>query len=448
MLTSRLSEVAHYCHGLLAGDDQVFAGVSTDSRDIPSGSLFVALRGPRHDAHDYLSVAAERGAAGAVVTRKMDAPLPTISVADTFGALTGLGAMARARHRGTVVGITGSNGKTTVKELTAAILGESGPTLATRGNLNNEIGVPLTLCRLGPLHAHAVIEMGAGGPGDIAPLAALVRPGVSILTCCAPAHLERFGSLDAVAETKGAIYAALPEDGTAVLPVFDRYADYWRGVIGDRRTIGFGLSAEAEVRAESIVLDESGCDFMLVTPMGSTAVRLHILGQHNVLNALAAAAAAIAVGCTPAQITAGLASVRPVNGRLQPLSTPAGRHLIHDAYNANPGSLAAAVNALAAISGRCHVVLGDMAELGVDAAAMHREAGVLLRAAGIEHLYGIGPLSRLACEAFGQGASWFEDLEALATAVLKQSPIDVRLLIKGSRAQGLERLVDRLMQEG
>lgn len=446
MLSGTLIDVATACSGRILSGEGQFRGVSTDTRNLEPGSLFVALKGPRFDAHDYLDAAGECGAAAAVVNRPVASRLPLVQVADTLDALAELGALARRGFQGEVVGVTGSNGKTTVKEMLAAILNEQGPCLATHGNLNNHIGVPLTLCRLDAQHQYAVIEMGAGGPREIAPLAQLARPKVAIITCCAPAHLEGFGSVEEVANTKAEIYDALPDDGTAVLPAFDAFADYWRKRIGTRACIRFGKDNSADVFATDVQTDLGGSYFKLWLPSGSAQVQLGLLGSHNILNALAAAAAAHCLGLSAELIAQGLRVMRPVPGRMQLLRSPQGFNIVHDAYNANPGSLTAAVQALGGGSHPCWVVLGDMAELGAEAEALHRQAGRDLKAAGVERLFGIGPLSQFTCETFGLGAAWFNSLDELSATLRDLATTDVVILIKGSRSQHLERLVSDLMQ--
>jgi UDP-N-acetylmuramoyl-tripeptide--D-alanyl-D-alanine ligase len=449
VLSGLLTEVAQACGGRLLGADAAFAGVSADTRRLARGNLFVALTGPRFDGNDLLGEAAAAGAAGAVTLRAGSPHLPVVQVADTLAGLHDLARLARERFPGRVVGITGSNGKTTVKELTAACLARRGSTLATEGNLNNAIGVPLTLCRLDASHRHAVIEMGAGGLGEIAPLAALARPHVAVVTCCAPAHLEGFGSIEGVARTKGEIFAALPADGVAVVNGEDAWAGYWRGIIGARPMLSFGLDAHFDVHCRGLRLHATGADFELVLPDGRAPVRLALLGRHNVLNALAAAAAAHALGLTAAECAAGLARARPVAGRLQRLTRRDGGVLIDDSYNANPASLESAARTACAGDAKVWVVLGDMAELGPEAEALHLEAGKLLSRLGVERLFGIGPLAGHACDGFGVNASRHASLDELHARLADELRPATLLLVKGSRSAGLERLVRRMaMTEG
>lgn len=444
MLNGRLHEVARVCGGQLHGADNPFNGVCSDTRSLSPGNLFVALSGPRFDGNAFLAAAAEAGAAGAVALRGDSSRLPVVQVADTLTALHDLARYARSRYPGRVVGITGSNGKTTVKELVSACLLERGATLATQGNLNNHIGVPLTLCRLDPAYPFAVIEMGASGLCEIAPLADMAHPHVAVVTCCAPAHLEGFGSLEGVARTKGELFASLAGDGIAVLNGEDAWADYWRGVIGARRTLCFGIDARFDVHALDVTLCNTGSRFDLVLPDSRASVRLALLGRHNVMNALAAAAAACALGLDASTCAAGLGRARPVRGRLQRLERADGGTLIDDTYNANPASLESAARAACASAGKVWVVLGDMAELGDAADRLHTEAGATLRTLGVQRLFGIGALASHACRGFGSGASRHDTLEDLHANLVDSLSPDILLLIKGSRSAGLERLVQRM----
>jgi UDP-N-acetylmuramoyl-tripeptide--D-alanyl-D-alanine ligase len=438
--------VAAATGGRLAGQDALVEGNGTDSRSIDPGALFVALVGERADGHDFIAAARARGAGGALVARPHGEDLPTVQVADTRRALGALTASWRARFDLGLVGVTGSNGKTTVKEMTASILRQAGPTLATEGNLNNDIGVPLTLARLAAEHRFAVVEMGANHPGEIAGLCALARPAVGVITQCAPAHLEGFGSVEGVARAKGEIVQGLAADGTAVLNADDRFVGLWRELAGQRRVIAFGLEHPAEVWAEWLP-DGDGSRVELATPAGRTALRLALPGRHNVMNALAAAAAALALGVDLSAVVRGLAAVRSVKGRLQVRSSGTLR-VIDDTYNANPGSVAAALEVLGGYPGRRWLVLGDMLELGAAAEAYHRQAGARARDSGVERLYAVGPLAALAVEGFGSGARHFPDHAALIEALVRDASASATVLVKGSRSMGMERVVRALMGEG
>ena len=428
--------------GELRGEDAEFHGVSIDTRSLEPGNLFVALVGPNFDGADYLDKAAAAGAVGAVVNRFVDVDLPQIVVADTRLALGHLGATWRDRQDVTLVGITGSNGKTTLKEMTRSILERVGPTLATAGNLNNDIGMPLMLTRLDVTHRYAVIEMGANHAGEIAYLTALAKPHVVALANAGPAHLEGFGSIEGVARAKGEILTGKPRPRAAVLNADDDYFEYWQGLTSDIRVLSFGTSAAADVAARNIELGAGGSRFDLAIPdHDPVPVSLSLSGEHNVRNACAAAAICTALGIESDTIAEGLGAVSPVDGRLAELEGQGGATLIDDSYNANPGSVAAAAGILAALGGKTIFVLGDMGELGSDAEAMHRATGVAIRDAGVDRLLATGPLSRAAVEGFGEGAEWFDSIEALVERATTLLDTDVRVLVKGSRSAGMERAV-------
>ncbi|HET7267706.1 MAG TPA: UDP-N-acetylmuramoyl-tripeptide--D-alanyl-D-alanine ligase [Oleiagrimonas sp.] len=449
MLNFMLSEVSLWTRGSVSGADVAVAGVATDSRTLRGGELFVALAGEHHDGHDHVAAAAAAGAAAALVARKIDVDLPQVLVADTLAALGDLASAVRARRHADVVGITGSNGKTTVKTLTAAILSRHGRTHATQGNYNNEIGLPLTLLAMPEDSQYAVIEMGAGKPGDIAYLAAIARPDVSLVNTIGPAHLERMGSLEGIAETKGAIYEALPGDGVAIINADDDFADFFTGLAGSRRRVSFGLGTrKADVRADIQAMDAAGSRFTLITPRGKTDVSLPLPGRHNVSNALAAAAIAHALDVPLATMAEGLAHAGHVAGRLDARRMPGGWTLIDDSYNANPASAAAAIETLMLTSGEHWLVLGDMAELGPEARQLHADLGVLARERGVEHLFTTGTLARAAAEAFGDTACHFEDHETLAAALRAALHADVTCLVKGSRSSAMDRVVMALTKEG
>ncbi|MBJ7576040.1 UDP-N-acetylmuramoyl-tripeptide--D-alanyl-D-alanine ligase [Luteimonas sp. MC1828] len=449
-----LSRIAQACNGRLEGDDIVVDAVVTDSRGLHAGSgaaLFVAIAGDTFDGHDHVAAAAAAGARAALVSRLVDAPLPQVVVADTVAALGSLAAALQAQRSTLVVAITGSNGKTSVKQLLLPILSRCGRTYCNPGNRNNEIGLPLAVIDAPDDAEFAIYEMGAGQPGDIAYLTAIARPRVAVVNNVAPAHLERMGSLLGVADTKAAIYDALPDDGTAVLNADDAFEPYFAERAHGRRLLRFGFDARADVRARDVVLGEDGTTFVLVAREGEIAVTLPLPGRHNVANALAAAALALACGAGLDAIAAGLASVEPVAGRLVRHRLAAGAWLVDDSYNANPGSLAAAIDILAAAPGEGWLVLGDMRELGADAVALHEAAGRRARDAGVARLYALGALSAVAAEAFGPGgevhASHAELADALAAALAAAAPAaDVpTILVKGSRGSAMDRVVAALL---
>jgi len=444
MMRMQLSQAAAVLGGEQHGDDVVLCGVSTDTRTVGPGELFVALRGPNFDAHDFLDAARARGAAAALVER-MPAPLPAIKVADARVALGRLAAHWRARHRVDTVAVTGSNGKTTVKEMIAAILARDAPVLATRGNLNNDIGVPLTLACLDDGHRRLVVEMGANHAGEIAALAAMASPRIGVITLVAPAHLEGFGSIEGVARAKGELISALPADGVAVVNADGGYQELWRELAAGRRLLRFGFHADADVRVQHEATHE-GSRITLHMPAGTLAARLRLAGRHNAVNAAAAAAAALAAGVPAQCIQAGLEAVRPVHGRLEILAAHGEVRVIDDTYNANPVSLRAALEVLARFPPPRWLVLGDMGELGADAEAFHRDAGRIARELGVECLLATGTLARLAAQSFGAGARHFESRALLARALIDELAGGSTVLVKGSRTMAMERVVAALLQ--
>ena len=446
MIRMRLGEAAAALGLRTVGGDVAFHGIGTDSRTVSPGALFVAVRGPTFDGHDFIGDAARRGAAAALVERVPSASIPFISVRDSVRALGELAAVWRNRFPDLLlVGITGSNGKTTVKEMVAAIFRTLGPVSATRGNLNNEIGVPLTLCDLGAEHRAAVIELGANHSGEIATLTTFARPFVGIVTQCAPAHLEGFGSIEGVARAKGELFEHLAEDATAVINADDPYAGLWREMAGHRRRISFGVGADADVRVRAV--PGAGCSRVsLRTPSGDMEVDLSLPGAHNALNASAAAAAAISAGVGLDAIRDGLATVRPVKGRLEFKRGPRGAKIIDDTYNANPASLQAGLGVLGAKPSPRWLVLGDMAELGPEGAVLHAGAGRSARRHGVERLLALGELAAEAALAFGDGATHFQDCAALVERLRDELPDGATVLVKGSRSMTMERVVEAIAE--
>ena len=443
MMSLGLRETAELLQGRMLGRDAHFFGVSTDTRTLVQGNLFIAMEGPRFDGHRFLGQAAERGAAGALVARPATR-LPAVQVEDPRRAFGRLAAHWRARFRLPLVAVTGSNGKTTVKEMVAAVLGAGrGPVLATAGNLNNDIGVPLTLSRLDAGHRAAVIEMGANHPGEIAALAAMACPDIGVITNAAPAHLAGFGTLAGVARAKGELLQGLAPGGTAILNADDSQYGLWRRMAGDRRVLSFGFGA-ADVRGDWVAAGTGG-RLEVTTPVGDLALALQLPGRHNAANALAALAVAVALEIPLAAAAAALAGVRPHPGRLAPCRRRDGGLLLDDSYNANPASLAAALDSLAGLPGPTWLVLGDMAELGPDAPALHAEMGRRAAAAGVQRLYALGPLAAEAAASFGSGGTGFGDVAALLQALQRDLDPAVNLLVKGSRAARMERVAQALL---
>jgi len=453
-----LSLLAHWANGELRGEDILVDTMTNDTRSLMPGSLYVAIRGERFDGHDFAYDAAMRSANALLVDHAVEVDLPQIVVADTQVALGRIAASLQLDRGSKVVAITGSNGKTSVKILTQAILQRAGNSYFNPGNRNNEIGLPLAVIDAPDDADFAIYEMGAGKPGDIAYLTDIVTPDVALVNNVASAHLERMGSLLGVAETKGAIYSALPADGVAVINADDAFAEYFAGLAAGKRILRFGLDASADVTACDITaLDGStsaeGSRFVLVTPQGDATVDLSLPGRHNVLNALAAAALALACGVAPTTIAEGLAGSKPVPGRQVARTLPNGAVLIDDSYNANPASLVAAIDTLAAAGGETWLVLGDMRELGAEGEALHADVGRKAKSAGIRRLYTLGPLSAAAALAFGEGARSFESHAALTDALrvdLQQfaQPQTVRCLVKGSRGSAMDRIVAALLSTG
>ncbi|NLW95459.1 UDP-N-acetylmuramoyl-tripeptide--D-alanyl-D-alanine ligase [Luteimonas wenzhouensis] len=450
-----LSRIAQWTGGRLLGDGQatdvLIDAVETDTRTLDArdgrGALFVALKGSHFDGHDHVAAAAAQGARAALVARQVEAPLPQVLVADTERALGALAAALQHARRGRVVGITGSNGKTSVKQLTLEIASRAMRAHANPGNRNNEIGLPLSVIETPDDVDVAIYEMGAGKRDDIAYLTSIARPHVALVNNVAPAHLERMQSLMGIAETKGAIYEALPYDGTAVINADDAFSPYFANRAQGRRVLRFGLEASADVTARDIACGDEESRFTLVVPGASIGVRLPLPGRHNIANALAASSIALALGVPLDTIAAALSEAEPVKGRLVRHRLANGAMLIDDSYNANPGSLNAAIDTLAAAAGESWLVLGDMRELGGDAEALHAEAGRRARRAGIARVYAIGPLSRAAAEAFGEGGRHFQNHGALVDALRVDLHAGVRVLVKGSRGSAMDRVVDALLPE-
>lgn len=451
MITSlTLSQLAQNYGGTLMYPDCQFNSVSTDSRHIGEGQLFVALRGEHFDAHEFLPEVATRAVGMVVECPVKDINVPQWVVPDTTTALGQLARTNRDLFLGPVIAVTGSSGKTTVKEMIAAILQVSGSVLATPGNLNNHIGVPLTLFLLGSEHRFAVIEMGASALGEIEYLCRLARPDVALVNNVLPAHVEGFGSVENIAKGKGEIYQSLSTAGTAVINLDERYSDTWHGLTEARVMTISLLNSNADFTAKNIVLDDRGrAAFVLVTPAGEAAIKLSLSGQHNVGNALAAAACAYSAGAELGAIAAGLNHLKTVPGRLSFERLPNGATVIDDSYNANPGSVKAAIDTLVSLSGHSILVLGDMGELGKDEASLHAEIGRYAVDRGVDQLLCLGTLCANAATAFGRGAQHFESKDLLLQHLANKpvSAADV-VLVKGSRYMAMEQVVHHIKEWG
>jgi len=440
-----LSEATLAVSGQLRGSDVRFEGVSTDSRTVQQGELFVALKGPHFDGHNFIPDAIVKGVAGVLVSDESDVDVPQIVVKDTQLALGQLAASWRNQFSIPIIAVTGSNGKTTVKEMIASILKQQGSVLSTRGNLNNEIGVPLTLLHLLSSHDSAVIEAGASHAGDIAYLTQFIRPTVSVVTNASGAHLEGFGSVDVVARTKGEIYEFLDERGTAVINADDEFAPLWQSLAGNRKVMTFGMKKDADVRGEICKTDNNKLTSLTITTKDDEcSVMLSLAGVHNAMNALAATAAACALGVPLDVIKLGLESVKAVPGRLQWVDAIKGAQILDDTYNANPASLAVALDVLATCIGDHYLALGDMAELGIESERLHQQAGRQARESGVHRLYAVGEYSRHAVEAFGDQGWHFSGQDQLVNRLREDLDNNVTLLVKGSRSSRMDKVVSAL----
>lgn len=441
-----LSQLTAALQARLVGSDVSFDGVSIDSRSVGAGQLFVALTGPRFDGHDYLADVQAKGAVAALVEREVEGvDLPQLVVADCRVALGQLGALNRAGFDKPVAAITGSSGKTTVKEMLACILRTRGPVLATRGNFNNDLGAPLTLLEIASEHSAAVIELGASRLGEIRYTVGLTQPQVVILNNAGTAHVGEFGGPEKIVEAKGEILEGLGEGGTAVLNLDDKAFAIWHKRAGDKRVLSFALNnPQADFYASDIGRDARGCPaFTLHSAAGSVAVQLNLLGTHNVSNALAAAAAAHALGVSLPGIAAGLNAVQPVKGRTVAQITANGVRVIDDSYNANPTSMCAAIDILAGFSGRTVLVLGDIGELGQWAQEGHQLVGDYARGK-VDALYAVGSNMTHAVRAFGAEGRHFATQAELIDAVSSETASDTTILIKGSRSAAMENVVAAL----
>ncbi|MDR3221282.1 MAG: UDP-N-acetylmuramoyl-tripeptide--D-alanyl-D-alanine ligase [Candidatus Accumulibacter sp.] len=455
-----LSEAARAMSGSAPGDNVSFSGVSTDSRGVLAGELFVALRGERFDGHDFVAAAYERGAAAAVADAAgaealraagMAGKLPLIVVADTRIALGELAASWRSRFDLPVIGVTGSNGKTTNKEMITSILQaafgvESGAdtVLATPGNLNNDIGLPLTLLRLDAAHRAAVIEMGANHPGEIAYLAGIGRPTVALVTNAQRAHLEGMGAIDMIAAEKGSVFSGLDRNGVAVFNADDPWAELWRAQSAHCRRRCFSLGGQADVSGQC---QTHGLENRIVIVADGERIEadLALPGVHNARNALGAAAAALAAGVPLTAVRQGLTDFRGIKGRLQRRAGLNGALVLDDTYNANPDSVRAGIDVLAATIGRKILVLGDMGEIGEMTGQFHDEIGGYAKSQGVDRLLSFGESSALAARNFGAGGEHFGKFEELAAALLAESTPGTTVLVKGSRFMRMERVIDAIV---
>ncbi|MFU2485999.1 UDP-N-acetylmuramoyl-tripeptide--D-alanyl-D-alanine ligase [Thauera sp. WH-1] len=457
MMTLQDGARALAAHGARAIGLARFESVGSDSRSVAPGQLFVALRGEHFDGHDFVAAAAAAGAAAALVDEAgaaalAGAPLPLLVVDDTRLALGTLAAAWRARFAVPLIGVTGSNGKTTVKEMCAAILRAQArrdgfgdeSVLANRGNLNNDIGLPLTLLELRDFHRAAVVEMGMNQPGEIAYLSGLALPTVALVNNAQRAHLQGLGSVDEVAHEKGTIYQGLGAAGVAIINADDTHAGYWRSINAGRAIVTFGIEHEADVRGRC-TLRGLGSRLELDTPQGEVEFALQVPGLHNARNAVGAAAACLAAGVSLEAVAEGLAEFVGTRGRLQRRTGPRGALILDDSYNANPDSVRAGIDVLAAMPGHTWLVLGDMGEVGDSSAQVHDEIGGYAKSKGIDGLFALGDMSAVAARNFGDGGHHFGSPEALVKALLPRLDADSVVLVKGSRFMRMERVADALV---
>lgn len=453
-MAMRLSEIAACVDGVLLGEDKTIRSVSIDTRTIKPEQLYIAIKGQQFDGNDFVGDAERAGAVAALVNHGVSANIPLIQVADTRLALAQLAARWRQTAPIRMVGITGSNGKTTVKEMTAAILaaaaGDTDKVLFTQGNLNNDIGVPLTLLRLQDAHKFAVIEMGANHPGEIAYTSKIAQADVAILNNAGPAHLEGFGSVEGVAKAKGEIITSLADNGIAILNRDDPFFAFWLELAKPRRVLSFGVNSLADVSAKNLAMsirdEQFITTFDLVTQAGVVNCCLQLAGRHNVLNALAAIAAALALDIDINAIVQGLASVKPVTGRLQLLRGRLGSVVIDDTYNANAASLKVGLDVLALCNKESWLALGAFGELGEGSEQIHFELGQMIKASGVTKLYATGSNAKHTVTAFGEGAQYFEQQEQLITALSQDVRGHEAILVKGSRSQRMENVAAALVE--
>ena len=454
MIPLQLVDIAQALDGQLVGQNITITQVNTDSRALAENELFLALKGANFDGHRFIEQVIEKGCSALIVDHDCKVNIPQIIVEDTHKALGKLGAYVRSQVSPKVVGITGSSGKTTVKEMVAAILSRLGNVLATQGNFNNDIGVPLTLLRLEKTHDFAVVELGANHMGEIAYTSALVQPDIAIINNIAAAHLEGFGDLCGVARAKGEIFEGLKADGIAMYNSDCRLAHKWQWRLTAKKVRRFSCQHEADCFSSDVKLNNDGCaTFKLNSHLGNTSIELTVPGKHNVCNAVAAAAIALEFGASLDDVRLGLAEMMPVKGRLNLHQLSGGVKLIDDTYNANVESIKAATELLANYEGRRVLILGDMGELGTDARSYHQEIGEHALTCKIDNLLTLGVLSQNTTDAFngkaGSNARHFSERSALITqlkSILADEEQPVSILVKGSRSAHMEYVVQDIIQ--
>lgn len=446
----QMSDAAIAIDGTLAGGNKPFSGVSIDSRTLMAGNLFIAIRGRRFDGHEFIERAAEMGAAGAIVDGSFNATtnMPLIRVEDTLEALWALASSWRKSLPTTVIAVAGANGKTTTKEMIARILREhagDSAVVATPGNHNNQIGVPLTLLNLRAEHRYAVVEIGMNHFGEISRLVNIVRPNIGLVTNAQREHLEFIGSSADSASENACLYEGMSGDATAIVNFDDSHKDVFMRAVGRRKCITFGFSDGASVKAVSEA-KEYGSLVKVTLPGSQFDVQLHIQGLHNVRNAMGAAGASHAAGISAQSIQRGLEAFRPYKGRMNQRLTAGGVRLIDDTYNANPDSVLAAIDVLASASAATILILGDMGEVGEHREAVHREVGVYAREQGVDMLFALGEATMYTVTSFGPGATHFESAESLLAVLIPNLCYGTTVLVKGSRFMGMERIVEGILR--
>ncbi len=440
-----LQQATKALNGTMQGKNVDFSGVSTDTRSLQAGDLYIAIHGEFFDGHDYIEQAKQAGAVAAIVHKQVNTDLPVIRVEDTRKALGELATAWRQSFSGKVVAITGSNGKTTVKEMVSAIAAKQGEVLATRGNFNNDIGLPLTLLRMGQ-EDYAVIEMGANHPGEIANLTTITRPDIALINNAAPSHLEGFGSLKGVAEAKAEIYLGISEKGIVIINKDDAFADYWGALCKDRQVLRYSMYDQAADVLGDWQQTDSGGELKVKLADDELKINLKLHGLHNAMNALAAISIAEALQVPHNKIIQALNEFSAVKGRLNFYRVDKNLTVIDDTYNANPASLSAAIKVLNELPGKHWLVLGDMGELGDDERRMHFDAGIKARTSGIARLLATGNASRYAVDAFGEKAKFFESKDELVSFIKQHQSDELGILVKGSRFMRMEQVVESLIK--
>lgn len=442
-----LSEITNALGAKMTGLDANVESVGIDSRNITKGQLFVGINGARFDGNAYAVQALEQGASAALVSDANTQAVPAVVVDDTRLAVGGLAKYWREKFALPLVAVTGSNGKTTVKEMIAAILTSAGAeVLSTEGNLNNDIGMPLTLLKMRAKHSHAVIEMGMSHEKEIDYLTKIAQPNIAVVINAGTAHIGELGSQEAIARAKGEVFTGLTDDGIAVINADDKFYDYWKSLNKDKTVISYGFKAEADISA-AFKLNSKGSEISLKTPRGDVDFHLGLLGEHNVSNALAASAVAMALGVSNTDIASGLSQFNNIKGRLNWLDGVHDAAVIDDTYNANPDSMKAAIDVLAEQDATCIFVMGDMGELGQDAEKMHADIGLYAKQKNVSRLFSVGELSQFASTAFGDSGQHFESVEHAVEAIKKNMHHGVTVLVKGSRFMKMEHIVNQIVRE-